>query len=94
MTLPVAMNSDAKVLVLAPPDMVEEAKQAGASIVGGSELVSDIISGKLNFNRCIATPDMMPILTKIARYLGPLGLMPTLKNGIKKGTHRFSILFE
>lgn len=80
--MPVSINADAKVLVIAPPDLVEKAKAAGAHIVGGAELIPDIISGKLKFNRCISTPQMMPVLTKVARFLGPLGLMPTIKNGI------------
>lgn len=75
--------------MLAPPDLVESAKKAGAHIAGGSELVSDIITGKLKFNRCIATPQMMPVLTKLARYLGPLGLMPTTKNGLSFGVLYF-----
>src|SRR5690606_29176663 len=79
--LPVSINSDARVLVLAPPDMIDQAMKCGAHIAGGAELVQDIITGKLKFNRCIATPQMMPVLTKIARYLGPLGLMPTVKSG-------------
>lgn len=76
-----SINTDAKVLVIAPPDQVEKALQSGAHIAGGAELIPDIISGKLKFNRCISTPQMMPILTKVARFLGPLGLMPTVKNG-------------
>lgn len=81
-TLPTSTNKDVKVLVIAPPDMIEQAKAAGAHTVGGAELIQDIITGKIKFNRCIATPQMMPVLTKIARYLGPLGLMPTIKNGM------------
>jgi len=79
--LPTSINEDTKVLVIAPPDQAEQARRAGAHIAGGSELVPEIISGKLKFNRCIATPQMMPVLTKLARFLGPLGLMPTIKNG-------------
>lgn len=61
--------------------MIEQAKAAGAHVAGGAELIQDVITGKIKFNRCIATPQMMPVLTKVARYLGPLGLMPTIKNG-------------
>lgn len=90
--LPFSINSDARILVLAPPDMHEAAQKAGAAIVGGQDLVFDILAGKLDFNRCIATPDMMPVLTKIARYLGPLGLMPTLKNGTRTQPFRMPLL--
>jgi large subunit ribosomal protein L1 len=85
--LPVSINTDAKVLVIAPPDQVEKALQSGAHIAGGAELIPDIISGKIKFNRCISTPQMMPILTKVARFLGPLGLMPTIKSGISKSLY-------
>lgn len=88
--LPVSINTDAKVLVIAPPDQIERALQSGAHIAGGAELIPDIISGKIKFNRCISTPQMMPILTKVARFLGPLGLMPTIKSGI---INPFSVLF-
>lgn len=79
--LPESTSSDIRVLVIAPPDLVETALKSGAHIAGGAELIQDIIAGKLKFNRCISTPAMMPVLTKAARYLGPLGLMPTIKNG-------------
>lgn len=82
LSLPVSTYTDARILVLAPPDQIETATAAGAHIVGGAELVQDMITGRLKFNRCIATPQMMPVLTKVARFLGPLGLMPTIKNGI------------
>ena len=62
-------------------ELEEKAKAVGATYVGGSELIPQIIEGKLNFNRCIATIDMIPTITKIARYLGPKGLMPTAKMG-------------
>jgi len=61
--------------------MESRAKAAGASIVGGAELIPQIIEGKLEFNRCVATKNMIPVITKIARYLGPKGLMPTIKTG-------------
>lgn len=62
--------------------MEAKAKAAGALIAGGSDLIPQIIEGKLEFNRCVATKGMIPVITKIARYLGPKGLMPTIKTGI------------
>ncbi|KAG6532951.1 hypothetical protein ZIOFF_006811 [Zingiber officinale] len=83
LTLPHGTGKTVRVAVFAEGPSVEEARAAGADIVGGNELIEEIKNGggKLNFDKCIATPMFMPRLSKIARILGPRGLMPNPKLG-------------
>ena len=79
--LPHGTGKTKKVLVVTQGAKVEEAKAAGADVVGGKEILEDIQKGWLDFEVMIATPDMMAELGKFGRILGPKGLMPNPKTG-------------
>lgn len=82
LTYPKSIGKKRVIVAFVPQAMEKEAKAAGADIVGGEELIKQIIqSKKTDFDTAIATPDMMKLLAPAARILGPRGLMPSPKNG-------------
>ena len=79
--LPNGSGRNVRVAVFARDDKAEEAKAAGADVVGAEDLVEQIQKGQINFDRCIASPDMMPLVGCLGKVLGPRGLMPNPKVG-------------
>lgn len=79
--LPGGTGVTVRVAVIAKDEKAAEAKAAGADIVGAEDLIEQIQAGKIEFDRCIATPDMMALVGRVAKVLGPKGLMPNPKLG-------------
>ncbi|MBR4003957.1 MAG: 50S ribosomal protein L1 [Clostridia bacterium] len=79
--LPAGTGKTKKVLVIAKGDKADEATKLGADIVGGDEIITKIQGGWVDFDVCITTPDMMGLVGRVARVLGPKGLMPNPKSG-------------
>jgi large subunit ribosomal protein L1 len=79
--LPNGTGRSVRVAVFAKGAKAEEAKTAGADLVGADDLAAKVTAGQIEFERCIATPDMMPVVGKLGKILGPRGLMPNPKLG-------------
>lgn len=80
-SLPHGTGATVRVGVFARDAKADEAREAGADVVGAEDLADDIKAGNINFDRCIASPDMMPLVGQLGQILGPKGLMPNPKLG-------------
>jgi large subunit ribosomal protein L1 len=80
-SLPHGLGKQVRVVAFCKGEKEEEARAAGADVVGGEDLVQQIQQGWLEFDKAVATPDMMSVVGKIGRILGPRGMMPNAKTG-------------
>jgi large subunit ribosomal protein L1 len=79
--LPNGTGRSVRVAVFARGAKADEARAAGADVIGAEELVAEVQGGTINFDKCIATPDMMPLVGRLGKILGPRGMMPNPKVG-------------
>jgi len=79
--LPNGTGRDVRVAVFCKAERQDEAKAAGADVAGAEDLVEEVQKGNINFDKCIATPDMMPLVGRLGKVLGPRGMMPNPKVG-------------
>jgi large subunit ribosomal protein L1 len=85
-TLPHGIGKQVRIAVLTNDENFDDARKAGADIVGNDELIENMTKGNIDFDLLIATPNMMPKLAKLGRVLGPKGLMPSPKSGTVTST--------